>query len=75
MYTPPFVASFLAVFWPLIILDIILRGFALWRSAKNDQAYWFIALLVINTFGILPLVYLIAIDKNVVFKQLQKRIR
>lgn len=59
--------------WPLVILDLILKGFALWRSAKNNQTYWFVALLVINSIGILPLIYLIVIDKNYVFKDLQKR--
>ena len=62
-----------AWFWPLALLDLVLKGFALWRAAKNNQPIWFIALLVINSVGILPLIYLIAIDKNYVFKDLQKR--
>ena len=44
---------------PFAIFDLILRGFALWRSAKKDQNVWFIALLVVNSMGILPLIYLI----------------
>lgn len=60
--------------WVLVILDLILKGFALWRSAKNNQPWWFVALLVINSLGILPLVYLIVFDKNYVFKDLQKRL-
>ncbi len=58
--------------WPLVLLDLILKGFALWRSARNNQIYWFIALLIVNSMGILPLIYLIAIDKNHVFKTLSK---
>ena len=49
--------------WVLIaaiaIWTITLKGFALWHSARNYQRGWFIALLVINTFGILELIYLI----------------
>lgn len=49
---------------PLIILDLVLKGFALWRSARNNQQYWFIALLVINTAGILPAIYLLTSKKK-----------
>lgn len=44
---------------PFAILDLVLKGFALWKSAKKDQNIWFIALLLVNSMGILPLVYLI----------------
>lgn len=44
---------------PLVILDLILKGFALWKSAKKDQSVWFIALLLINSMGVLPLVYIL----------------
>lgn len=42
-----------------IFLDLILKGFALWRSARKDQNIWFIALLLVNSLGILPLIYLV----------------
>ncbi len=60
-------------FLPLVLLEIVLKGFALWRSAKNNQPIWFVVILVINSMGILPLIYLIMVDKNYVFKDLQKR--
>ncbi len=44
---------------PFVILDLILRGFALWKSARNNQNVWFISLLIINSMGILPLIYLL----------------
>lgn len=44
---------------PLIVVDLVLRGMALWHAAKNGQKYWFIALLTINSVGILPLIYLL----------------
>lgn len=49
--------------YPLIILDLVLKAFALWRSARNDHKYWFIALLIINSAGIVPLVYIIFFSK------------
>lgn len=43
---------------PLSLLDVVLRGFALWYSARAKQQWWFIALLVVNSMGILPAIYL-----------------
>ena len=34
------------------------KGYALWRAAKGNQKNWYIALLVINTIGLLEIVYL-----------------
>lgn len=41
------------------IWDMIWKGFALWRASKNGHQNWFIAILVINSVGILPIVYLL----------------
>ncbi len=35
------------------------KGVALWRSARRNDLWWFIALLVINTLGILEIVYIV----------------
>jgi len=40
------------------------KGFALWRAAKNDQKYWYVAMLVINLLGILEIVYLFFFQKE-----------
>jgi len=53
----------MSIFIPLILVallwTIVLKGYALWHAARNSQKKWFIALLVINTVGILEIVYLI----------------
>jgi hypothetical protein len=41
------------------IIDLILRGLALWRSARAGQSTWFVVLLIFNTVGILPAIYLL----------------
>jgi len=48
----------------LLIWTLLWKGLALWKSARNDQRYWFIALLLINTAGILELLYLFVFAKN-----------
>ena len=50
----------ITLYWliPLIVLELIGKGFALWRASKNNHLGWYIALLIFNTAGILPLIYL-----------------
>jgi hypothetical protein len=40
------------------------KGYALWKSAKHDQKYWFVAVLVLNTVGLLEIVYLSFFQKK-----------
>jgi hypothetical protein len=47
----------------LILVSLALKGFALWHAAKRNEKWWFVALLLINTMGILELVYLIFFAK------------
>jgi len=44
--------------YPVLVWTLFWKGIAMWRSAKNNQVMWFVACLAINTFGILPIVYL-----------------
>lgn len=43
---------------PFALLDLVLKGFALWRAARRGESWWFVALLVVNSLGILPGIYL-----------------
>jgi len=43
---------------PLIIWEAVWKGIALWKSGRNNQLKWFIAILILNTVGILPIIYL-----------------
>lgn len=64
----PFNSGFMFTLVPLFILaavwSILIKGYALWHAARNGQKEWFIALLVINTLGILELVYLVWFRPN-----------
>jgi methionyl-tRNA synthetase len=48
----------------LSILLLALKGLALWVAAQNNSKGWFIALLFINTLGILELAYLFFFSKR-----------
>lgn len=41
------------------IWSLAWKGIALWYAARNGQKWWFIALLVINTLGVLEIVYIV----------------
>ncbi len=42
----------------LAVWDLAWKGWALWRAGRNNHLGWFVALLLINSLGILPIVYL-----------------
>jgi methionyl-tRNA synthetase len=41
-----------------VIWTLYWKGRALWRAARNGDKGWFVALLVINTLGILEMIYI-----------------
>lgn len=43
---------------PLLIWGIAWKGWALWKAARENSKVWFIALLFINTVGILDILYI-----------------
>lgn len=38
--------------------ELVWKGIALWYASRNRQKKWFVALLIINSVGILPIIYL-----------------
>lgn len=40
------------------------KGYALWLSARNNQKWWFIIILVVNTLAIVEIVYIFLIAKR-----------
>ena len=50
--------------WSLFLWDVILKIIALCKSAKNKQFKWFFLILILNTVGILPLIYLLKYRKK-----------
>jgi len=45
-------------FWPLLVWSLVWKGMALWHAARKGETYWFVALLIVNTAGILEILYL-----------------
>ena len=55
---------FSLIFVLVAIWTLVLKGFALWHAARNHQNRWFIAILILNTIGILEIVYLVWFRKD-----------
>ena len=43
--------------------DVPWRLLAMWHAARQNQKVWFVALLLINSVGIVPLIYLVFVSK------------
>jgi len=54
---------FMVIIAILSIIDVILRGFGMWRASKNNSKVWFWLLLLISSLGVLPLIYLLISKK------------
>ena len=55
-------------FWLAISLamvwSLIWKGIALWKAGRNEHLVWFIVLFLVNTLGILPIIYIFAFSRR-----------
>ena len=47
----------------LLAWSLFWKGLALWKSARRGEKWWFIVLLVINTVGLLEILYLFVFSR------------
>lgn len=66
MFDPslPQAGLFLALILILVAWTIVWKGLALWRAARNGEKVWFVALLIVNTAGILEILYLFVFSRR-----------
>jgi hypothetical protein len=55
----------------IIVLIVVLgvwtaiwKGIALWRAGRRDNLAWFIVMLILNTAGILEIIYIFAVSRR-----------
>lgn len=60
MYGNFFEVPFALEWWSFLLFAWIFvwKGLALWKASRRGAKWWFIALLVINTVGILEILYI-----------------
>lgn len=47
----------------VFIWSLIWKGLALWKSAKNNHKTWFVIILIVNSIGILEILYIYYFSK------------
>jgi hypothetical protein len=52
------------IMYPLLVWMIVWKGLALWYAARRDQKVWYVILLIVNTLGILKIIYIFAVAKR-----------
>ena len=54
--------------WPffglVMVWSLVWKGLALWKAARKGTSVWFVVLLVVNTVGILDILYLYVFSKK-----------
>ena len=66
---------FMPLMMVIAIWDIIWKGFGMWKSARHSQTYWFVAILLISSAGILPIIYIKFFQPKRIKKNVKKKRR
>ena len=59
--------NLLANSWIMVLVVLWVlpwKGVALWKAAQKNDKWWFIALLILNTLGILEIIYIYIFSKR-----------
>lgn len=59
------------ILWLIILWTLPWKGIALWKAAKINDKWWFIALLVLNTLALLEIFYIFIFSKRKGLKKIQ----
>lgn len=57
-------ALWIVVITVLGIWSAVWKAIALWKAARAGHNVWYIVMLILNTAGILPIIYIYAINKK-----------
>jgi hypothetical protein len=60
---PMLILPFVGFVLLLAAWSLFWKGLALWHSGRRGQPWWFVIMLVVNTAGILEIIYLFFVAK------------
>lgn len=55
---PTYVLAMIVLLFILMVWTLIWKGWALWQAARQGSKVWFVVLLIVNTVGILDILYI-----------------
>lgn len=53
----------------LLLIAVALKGYCLWNAAQKNHKIWFIFLLIVNTVGILEIIYIVFVIEREKFNK------
>jgi ABC-type multidrug transport system fused ATPase/permease subunit len=59
----------------VLIWSLVWKAIALWKAARKGHLVWFIILLVVNTLGILEILYIFLFSKIELEQKKRRRAR
>jgi hypothetical protein len=59
----------------ILIWILVWKGLALWKSSHKEQPIWFVVLLVLNTLGLLEILYIFVFSKMSKKKEENKTVK
>ncbi len=63
--------------YPVLIWTIVWKAIGAWKAARKEHLVWFVSFFIINTVGILPIIYIFFFQhykfSNKVRKKITKR--
>jgi len=60
----PFLGFGVGILIGLITWSLVWKGWALWLAARRGEKIWFGVLLLVNTLGVLEIIYIFLIAKQ-----------
>jgi len=54
----------IALFVALMVWTAIWKAIALWKSGRNSQLAWFVVMFIVNTAGILEILYIFLFQRK-----------
>jgi hypothetical protein len=48
----------------LVLWSLAWKGIALWKAARRGETAWYVIMLILNTAGILEIIYIFAVAKE-----------
>ena len=58
-----------------LVWSLLWKGIALWKAARKNHLVWFIILLVVNTLGIIEILYIFLFSKIKLESGAEKKVR
>jgi hypothetical protein len=57
-------SAFVVLMIIAVIWTLVWKAIALWKAARNDHKAWYIVMMIVNTLGILEIIYIFGFSRK-----------